>query len=303
MALTHILSIVLQDTSGRYATAFAGYGVTDIDTFMLLDDYTDPFDLDGKEARLNKIELRLLSMLQQWFRNQDSPDLSTWFNLDHVTFTQYWKTTTKSHTPSGVTSGASNYVTDHAANFLKGIKRDIKQYDQFKDDKNWLTWKVHVENIASTHGIEHLLDPTYTPTSKEEIDKYDIEQKYLYSILSQCLHTSKSKKELRTHQKSKDANAVWAALINSYETGVTGTLMEEKLEKALEQYILVADKWNKPLATFLTTWSLKVMELEDFKNKSLTDKEKIDYLEKAIRGHAKLNKATTSSTTIFTNWS
>jgi hypothetical protein len=47
--------------------------------------------------------------------------------------------------------------------FDRGIKKDKDHYPEFKEEKNWDSFRCSVEVTADTHGTSDVIDTTYVP--------------------------------------------------------------------------------------------------------------------------------------------
>ena len=109
--------------------------------------------------------------------------------------------TTPLRTP--VSSGLSP-AESLKAEFVKGTKRSLSDYPEFKDDRYWIDFKENVESIAASHGCDNELDHIYislrnkTPLFKEQ-------KVFMYSVFKAKLKTLKSKLVLKEFIKSKNA--------------------------------------------------------------------------------------------------
>ena len=50
------------------------------------------------------------------------------------------------------------------------MKRDISLFDILKSKKHFKEWHSDLISISAIQDVEEVLDPTYTPTSPEDID-------------------------------------------------------------------------------------------------------------------------------------
>jgi hypothetical protein len=220
-----------------------------------------------KELKLKILQVQKLVVAQAWYRSQpDSKTISTWFELTadglstfaaqgiHLAQSkptvQATSTTipTDDSEPAIATTSASS--PSPASDFLKGIKRDVTQYQEFTDDKKWLLWKRHLKAMAPIHGLECILQQDYKPETEAEQALFKQQQNFAFSIFSRCLKTSKSLKFLRDFENTRDAYKLYHALVEAYEGGVTQELHEETVRDQLQKLQLNSN-WNKTLESFL----------------------------------------------------
>ena len=73
-------------------------------------------------------------------------------------------------------NGKSNELN----NFIKGIKRDKTQYNEFKDERNFESWKRSFLATARSHRIDDVFNSRYVPISIEDTEVFH-EKKNLLS--------------------------------------------------------------------------------------------------------------------------
>ena len=72
-------------------------------------------------------------------------------------------------------------VKDPVAEFKRGIKRDITYFTPLKEEKQWDTWQHTTIALTCAQDVSEVLEPTYMPTTSEEIDLFDEKQKYMFA--------------------------------------------------------------------------------------------------------------------------
>lgn len=103
----------------------------------------------------------------------------------------------------------------HISDFEKGIENSLSDYKSFTNDLKWKTFKTHLLSVAATHNVSDVFELSYVSSS------------VVFRVLTECLQTGKSKKILREHKATLDAQAVYQALLDLYE-GDTAAQLEEK---------------------------------------------------------------------------
>ena len=56
------------------------------------------------------------------------------------------------------------------------MKRDISLFDILKCKKQFKEWHSNLISISAIQDVEQVLDPTYTPTSPEDIELFQEKQ-------------------------------------------------------------------------------------------------------------------------------
>jgi len=64
------------------------------------------------------------------------------------------------------------YTIDLVKDFKHGIKHDIGQFSSLKDDSAWDNWNCSTVAQARAQGIIEVLDPTYLPSTQEDIQLF-----------------------------------------------------------------------------------------------------------------------------------
>ena len=62
---------------------------------------------------------------------------------------------------------------DPVKEFRRGIKRDATQYTPLKDDAAWDNWNWSTIAQARAQDVEHVLDPSYTPSTADETNLFE----------------------------------------------------------------------------------------------------------------------------------
>jgi hypothetical protein len=207
------------EDNGKSAKAFEELGVEDINSFIFM----EQSDFKRSEAKLNVLQIKKLVHSKAWYRaHPNFGSLSAWFELTHEilnTFAargiHHVSPTASVPSPSAIIPDVSESVTSPvasspspSADFLKGIKRDVTQYQDFTDDKKWLLWKRHLKAMAPIHGLDHILEE-YKPVTASDVELFKQQQHFAFSIFSRCLKTSKSLKFLRDFEATHDAQALF----------------------------------------------------------------------------------------------
>ena len=234
-----------KEDDGIFAKAFEELGVEDIKDFMFI----EPSQFKATELKLKILQVQKLVVAQAWYRNQpESKTISTWFDLTadglstfaaqgfHLAQPKPSVQATSTTIPAedsepAISTSASS--PSPASDFLKGIKRDVTQYQEFTDDKKWLLWKRHLKAMAPIHGLECILQQDYKPETEADQALFKQQQNFAFSIFSRCLKTSKSLKFLRDFEQDRDAHKLYHALVEAYEGGVTQELHEETVRDQL----------------------------------------------------------------------
>ena len=108
------------------------------------------------------------------------------------------------------------------------------------------------------------------------------------------MQTGKTKKIIREHKATVDAQVAYQNLLILFKSGTTQKLEQERLQKVLRDW-KITPYWNNTTESFLTSWSHKLMDYEEMAGVSMSDVEKGRILEATILHHDELHSAVTSA--------
>ena len=302
--LRHLKVEVLGDTEDnpRFSKAFESIQLTKIDDFLFLG--RSEFEMctvNESGDKLTPLELKKLQTIAQWYLFGSPADgFQRFLELTAVKLSQYAveclkPTRDPTDEPRVTMPPVESHSPDDAIrDFHKGIKRDITHYNEFKEDRKWTAWNRHLNSVARTHGVDKVLDTCYVPETPSEIALFAEHQKFMYSVFEQKLKTAKSLKFVRRHRDNFDAQMLYHELLNTYEEGVTQDINIDTIEREIHNFRLT-DSWTGTLESFFTRFEHKILDLEEVSKVEVNDKEKRKWLDNAIRGHADLQGAITTS--------
>ena len=83
------------------------------------------------------------------------------------------------------------------------------------------------------HGCKNIISPSYAPTDFEEISLFNEQQKFMYDVWLTILKTPMGKHYVRSHERTRGAQAVWKDYINDMRTSTRAYLEIEDLMSLL----------------------------------------------------------------------
>jgi hypothetical protein len=172
--------------------------------------------------------------------------------------------------------------------FQRSIKRSPNDYNKFKDDSRWKQFHRHLKAMANSHGLINILTPTYVPLTNDEIELFEAQQKFMYSVFEQCLLTPKSKRIVQIHEPTGNAQKMYAGLVEVYEEDLSTSLTASDLRTAIT-LLHLDDKWKKGIETFLESWLTKVLELEQVEDSIIDDSIKRQWLTTTLSTQTQMN--------------
>jgi len=275
-ALAHVLDVLGTDT---YQPLLVEAGVTDIFDLSILNEedirelaYIDP---ETKNLwTLNRVQVRKMMVVQEWFQAQGYEEYTGWFELTTESLKQYMSTRGRVKRPQQSTEGSG---------MLQGVKRNITDYPVLKEDKYWMSFNRNLQSLAATHALKEVLDPDYVP-SKDEVANFKVKNTFMYSVFTRSLASAKARAYVRKYEDTQDAQKVYKDLLQGYAAGTAANLSSEALEQQLRNMRL-DQNWNKPVETFLHTWTSKLHDLETVRDELVGDADRRRWLTAAIKGN------------------
>jgi hypothetical protein len=133
------------------------------DDFSLLYYIPNPEDPDHfVETHLVAVHSRRLATIVDWYYEQPTQHLTTWFNLTAESF-QEWYDNTQKETP--VINPPETPDASLTNAFRSKIKITITDYPKLKEDKQWRTYNHLLKATAASHDTLEVLDTSYVPTT------------------------------------------------------------------------------------------------------------------------------------------
>ena len=146
-------------------------------------------DTIERKCRIPSMLIRNIDYLQQWYRASDDPnDVRIWFKLQEPEFNS-WKHRLF-HDASAVLESDEAVVDpsvlmssmlpastsqSEATMFLRSIKRSPSDYNKFKDDSRWKQWNRHLKATANSHGLGHVVTPSYVPLDDAAQELFNVQ--------------------------------------------------------------------------------------------------------------------------------
>jgi hypothetical protein len=152
----------------------------------------------------------------------------------------------------------SSQTTDTAADrFNKGIKRDPSQFKTFQNETYWDTWFRGFTATAKTQGLNNILNEAYVPNTQNDVDLFEAQQAYMYSVLIDRLQTENSQSILRDHEDDKDAQKIIAEVVTYYEKSSMTKNRASTLFSQITSMKIYSTRWNGTVRNFILNWSTK----------------------------------------------
>jgi len=181
----------------------------------------------------------------------DPMDDSEWLNLTSDDFDEFRSKWRRNAAMMPVINVSKNPLQD----FQRGVKHDPAAFTVLKEIKQWDTWKRDTLAIASAQLIHDVFDEKYTPSGSTEKQLFRLQQNYVYSVLTRILTTDTGLELVRTHQDSKDAQAMFALLSKDAEKSATASLTSGDILTYITTARVGDGKWRGSVKSFIQHWS------------------------------------------------
>ena len=235
------------DDTGRVGATLLQHEFTEMADILMLTDADITLltflDKSGQQTHLPLMIRKRLSTFIKWAQSQGVMTKSQWEALDLDTIRSY----SASQPPTAVTTATTPTTTSSSSHtpgssalyeFKKGIKCSICNYTALSNDFHWQKFKKQLSTTAATHDLSEVLDGKFVPADADATALFAEKQKFMFGVFTAVLQTSKSKKVLRDHEDTSDAQALYAQLLDEYETGISAKLEVEHLETLLCKFKL-----------------------------------------------------------------
>jgi hypothetical protein len=294
-ALNHVLKVL---DNKKYDAIFEDAGIEDMDNFLLIDinelkSISILDDETTKMVTLNLVEIGRLKKMTDWFELQGTLEPDVWLKFNDQSLKEMLCPAQVPMSPPNVTMSSTPKVTP---GILSGVKRNINEYPKLRDDKMWMSFNRTLLSLAATHDLSEVFDPSYVPTN-ETMDEFKKKNTFVYSVFTHSLISAKSKVPLRAHESTRDAQAVYRALLSAYADGTAATLSAEALETQLCGMKL-DNSWQKSYETFLHTWSARLYDLESVRDDVITIADRKRWLINSIRSNSALYQGVNTSKSV-----
>ena len=279
------------------------YGVTILPDLLDLDredikalDYVDE-DEDNTITPIHRGGQGRIRVMQAYVRYLSEEEIDDIQSLDHHDFNAFRMDIydpNEQPTPSPMKPKKSSPSTDirqPADDFKKSIKRDKTQYKVFKEDKQWDNWRRTTIATARSHGCEDVFNPSYIPSSTEDLNLFEEKQKFIYSVFNDCLQTDMGKSLVRLHESDYDAHEIYKKLLAHATTSTQATIDSNELLSYLTSTKLNKTQWRGTHHAFVLHWCDQLRKYEDLMDKKdhFSNNVKMVMLQNAVAGVSALH--------------
>jgi hypothetical protein len=162
-------------------------------------------------------------------------------------------------TPSsgGPTSGTASFtprIRDRVLEFKKGIKRDPASFTVMKDNKQWDTVHRTLKAQACYQDVDDIINPTYVPTTAEDIALFAEQQKYMYSVFERILQTDEGKVIVRSHDHDRNAQLIYSEFLQVMTQSTEAMMDSGELLSYLTTTKISDGSWRGTTKAFVLHW-------------------------------------------------
>jgi len=143
---------------------------------------------------------------------------------------------------------------------------DPSDYKSLKEDRYWLSFHRSLVVTARAQNVERIFDLDYDSSSLagEQLELFELQQKYCYSVLTWIIQTLQGKVYVRQHAVDGNATEVLRELTEYYtHSRVAEIAATEALTKITN--LRMDSKWSTGAVAFLNYWRNLVFDLEEIK--------------------------------------
>ena len=273
--------------SQNVVTALENAGVATVADMLSLDDdaineleaeLTDPSDATKMVAvplkKLEYAKLRRFGLFNTYLCKQnnvtigllDDSEYLKFAMTDWVTFTstihQIITPTVQTNVPTAtaptvVPSNTSTPKTPKES-FAYGIKKDPEVYPIFKEARYWDSWNRELQSKAQLHDVGNVLDPLYKPITTDDIDLFELQKKFMYSVFLSKVTVSDAVNIVKT---TPNAQLCYQSLVHRFEKSPEATMDAQTIREKLTA--LKLDKsWRGTTSKFITHFESQMIQLE-----------------------------------------
>jgi hypothetical protein len=123
-----------------------------------------------------------------------------------------------------------------------------------KETKQWDN--VHRTLKAQTcyQDVDDVLDPTYVPTTNEDIALFEEKQKYMYLVLEKILQTDEGKVVVRSHDADRNAQLIYSEFLQLMTKSTEAMMDSSVILKYLTSAKVGDGTWRGTTKAFILHW-------------------------------------------------
>jgi hypothetical protein len=135
--------------------------------------------------------------------------------------------------------------------FMRGAKRDPTLFAVMKTDSQYDTWLRQTKSQANTQGLRNVINGNYNPSTQEEIEVFQCQQEYMYSVFLLTMQTDFGKRLVRQHENTQDAQTIFSEYVKYYSDSIKAELESTKVYEYLANTRLGDGTWKGTYHAFI----------------------------------------------------
>jgi hypothetical protein len=136
------------------------------------------------------VEIKKYIQLQQGYSNQSGNKVGTWFSLNADSFNQ-WRQAAHIKTKDSEVTVSINNNSKKSEICQFSARPKLSDYKPLKTDMEWRAWARYVLIITASHSCANVLELRKPPITPDEQEFYHLQNKFMVSMFSEMLLTSK----------------------------------------------------------------------------------------------------------------
>jgi hypothetical protein len=171
------------------------------------------------------------------------------------------------------------------ATWKKQLKIAKTDYPVLKDDVNSIRFQEEFLTTLKTHGLAHLIDPSYVPANT---DLHDAETKWMYQVFVHAFKSPTTKTIVKEHEKAPIIHHIWHLIT---EHCSHSTVIRSKTT-ALLTYIASAQlsdgTWRGTIENFLANFFEQVRQHNEISPSPFSTTQVMDFVDNSCKGYETL---------------
>jgi len=145
-----------------------------------------------------------------------------------------------------------------AEKFKARIRPDLTSYIELKNNKFWDEYNRRLKAVARSQQMHEVLDPTYIPTTQEDIEIFQIQQNFMFSVFEYTLKTDHGKSVLRKYEDTGNAQKIYIELLDYAERSTKASIEASALLKYITSTKIGDGTWKGTAFNFILHWQEQV---------------------------------------------
>jgi hypothetical protein len=168
-------------------------------------------------------------------------------------------------------------------------------YPTWSKEADFDQWYRTFKSQALQHQLDWVLDPTYVPTTPDDVNLFNALQRFAYTVFEYILHTDTGKRFLRIHEDTQNSQLLLRDLLKHHHDSPLSSI------NAASGFSYIAtvkydNTWSLGAYQFLLHWENSCKTYNNLKKDPLdrlSDGNKLQLLQIAVIGVAELRSVKT----------